>query len=451
MVSEISRDVLDILVVDDEPSIRKMLGMWLESSHHRVTIASNPKEALAFAARTPFDLAFVDLRLGTLSGMDLLLDLMRESPWLRIVVITAFATIDTAVEAVKRGAMDYLPKPFSAEQVDLAVKRVVDTRRLERSIGELGGVSGTGVAELDLDSNDPAMQRTFHRAQQVAKGNANVLLQGESGTGKGVLARLIHRWSARSTKQFGVISCPSLSAELLESELFGHTQGAFTGALREKVGRVETCDGGTLFLDEIGDLPSALQPKLLRFLQDREFERVGDTQTRHADVRVISATHVDLDKAILQERFREDLLYRLNVVQLRIPPLRERKADLIPLAEHLLAYFAAQAHRPGLHFSTGAKHLLEVHPWPGNVRELRNVIERTVIFAEAETIEADDLGLQQSAKLVSPALGRMQSLEAVEEVHIRHVIANTPSLEEAARTLDIDIATLWRKRRKYNI
>jgi NtrC-family two-component system response regulator AlgB len=428
-----------------------MFTLWLESGGHRVVTAAAPKEALLAALQVPFDLAFVDLRLGVQSGMDLIPALLQQSPWLRIVVVTAFASIDTAVEAVKRGAMDYLPKPFSPGQIDLLLKRVLDSRQLERRMGEVRGSSGEGVPELDLDSRNPLMQRVLHRAQQVAKSDASVLLRGESGTGKGVIARLIHQWSPRSLKPFGVISCPSLSQELLESELFGHAQGAFTGALRDKPGRVETCDRGTLFLDEIGDLPFALQPKLLRFLQDREFERVGESRTRRADVRVVAATNVDLEKAVPAGRFREDLLYRLNVVQLSIPSLRERKVDIVALAQHLLAYFGAQGPRRGLHFSAAALQLLEAHPWPGNVRELRNVVERAVIFAEGEEIDADHLGLQQSAKLVSPALGKMQTLEAMEEAHIRHVIAHTESLEQAAQVLQIDIATLWRKRRKFNM
>jgi two-component system, NtrC family, response regulator AlgB len=444
-------DLLDILIVDDEPSIRKMLAMWLECAGHRVTTAASPKEALATAGKATFDMAFVDLRLGMQNGMDLIPELRKQSPWMRIVVITAHAAISSAVEAMHRGAMDYLPKPFGMEQVELVVHRVAEVRRLERQVAVLQDAAGQSPPDLEITSKNRSMQQVFHRAQQVAKSEATVLLRGESGTGKGVLARLIHQWSSRREKAFGVVSCPSLSPELLESELFGHVKGAFTGAARDTLGRVATCDGGTLFLDEVGDLPLQLQPKLLRFIQDRQYERVGEAVTRTANVRVVAATNINLEDAIEAGAFREDLLYRLNVVQLQVPPLRERREDIVPLAERLLIYFAAQAHRPLMTFTAEARQVLEAHAWPGNVRELRNVVERAVIFAEGTQIGVESLGLHQTAKLVSPALGRLQSLEAMEEVHIQHVIGATASLEEAAKVLEIDIATLWRKRRKYGI
>lgn len=444
-------NTLDILVVDDEPSIRKMLAMWLETGGHRVLTATGVKEALGAANKQPFDLAFVDLRLGTQSGLDLIPELLKNSPWLKIVVVTAFAAIDTAVEAIKRGAMDYLPKPFDAAQVDLVVQKVLDVHKLENQIAALQGANDGAPAELSVDSKNPGMQRIFHRARQAARSDATILLRGENGTGKGVLARLVHQWSPRAGKPFGVVSCPSLSAELLESELFGHVKGAFTGAVKDNPGRIAACDGGTLFLDEIGDLPAQLQPKLLRFLQDREYEHVGDTVTRRGNVRVIAATNVDLEKAVAEGHFRQDLLYRLNVVQLVLPPLRERAEDIVDLAERVLAHVCALANRPVVHLTPDAKHLLQVHPWPGNVRELRNVLERAIIFAEGSQINAEQLGLDSAQKLVSPALGKLQSLEAMEEQHIRHVVSIAPSLDEAARILDIDIATLWRKRRKYGI
>ncbi len=444
---------LDVLVVDDEPSIRKMLAMWLDAGGHRVHSASAPKEALALAAKVSFDMAFVDLRLGNQSGLELIPELLKTSPWLKIVVITAYAAIDTAVEAVKRGAMDYLPKPFSTEQVDLLLRRVTELRQLEQKLAALGGSEpGNGaLGDVQLETRNPAMQQVLHRAQQVAKSEATVLIRGDNGTGKGVVARLIHQWSPRAAGPFGVVSCPSLPPELLESELFGHAKGAFTSAVRDHPGRVAACEGGTLFLDEIGDLPPLLQPKLLRFIQDHEYEHVGEAVTRRANVRVITATNLDLEAAVKAGRFREDLFYRLNVVELRIPPLRQRPQDIIPLAERFLATFAIQSHKTLAGFTERAVQVMEQHDWPGNVRELRNCVERGVIFCEQSHVDVEHLGLHQAAAALSPALGQRQTLEATEEAHIRHIIRTTASLEEAAKVLDIDIATLWRKRRKYGI
>jgi NtrC-family two-component system response regulator AlgB len=442
--------VLDVLIVDDEPSIRKMLAMWLDGGGHRVQSASSPKDALSLAAKISFDMAFVDLRLGNQSGLELIPELLKVSPWLKIVVITAFAAIETAVEAVKKGAMDYLPKPFSAEQVDLLLKRVIDVRQVEQKLAALDSSSGP-LGQVYLETRSPAMQQVLHRALQVAKSEATVLIRGENGTGKGVIARLIHQWSPRSAGPFGVVSCPSLPPELLESELFGHVKGAFTGAVRDNPGRVALCEKGTLLLDEIGDLPPLLQPKLLRFIQDHEYEHVGEPATRRADVRVITATNIDLETAVKAGKFREDLFYRLNVVELRIPPLRDRPQDILPLAERFLATFAIQSHKALAGFTDRAIQVMEQHVWPGNVRELRNCIERGVIFCEHSRVDVEHLGLQQAAEKLSPALGQKQTLEAIEEAHIRHIVRTTSSLEEAAKVLYIDIATLWRKRRKYGI
>jgi len=440
------------LVVDDEPSIRKMLAMWLDAGGHRVQSAASGKDARALAAKISFDMAFVDLRLGTESGLELIPELLKSSPWLKIVVITAYAAIDTAVEAVKKGAMDYLPKPFGMEQAELLVRRVLELRQLEQKLAALGGGGEDGsAAEAHLETRSPAMQQVLHRAQQVAKSEATVLIRGENGTGKGVVARLIHQWSPRASAPLGVVSCPSLPAELLESELFGHVKGAFTGAVKDHPGRIAACEGGTLLLDEIGDLPPLLQPKLLRFIQDHAYEHVGEAVARRANVRVIAATNLNLEAAVKAGRFREDLFYRLNVVELRIPPLRERPQDVLPLAERFLATFALQSHKTLAGFTDRAVQVMEQHDWPGNVRELRNCVERGVIFCEQSHVDVEHLGLHEAAARLSPALGQRQTLEATEEAHIRHIVRTTASLEEAAKVLDIDIATLWRKRRKYGI
>jgi NtrC-family two-component system response regulator AlgB len=295
------------------------------------------------------------------------------------------------------------------------------------------------------------MQRVVELAQRVAPSEATVLLRGESGTGKTALARMIHAWSPRAAKPMGTISCPSVSSELLESELFGHRKGAFTGAVRDNPGRIAACEGGTLFLDEIGDLPPPLQPKLLRVVQEKEYERVGDAATRRADIRLIAATHLDLEDAVKGGRFREDLYYRLAVIQITIPPLRARPDDIAPLAGRLLAFHARVHHRTFLGFTDEAAAALQSYPWPGNVRELSNVIERAAILCRTERIGAEDLSAISPPAAAAPKIGDSLSLDRIEEEHIRRVLAAAKSLREAANILGIDQATLWRRRKKYSI
>ncbi|HLP41290.1 MAG TPA: sigma-54 dependent transcriptional regulator [Fibrobacteria bacterium] len=441
---------LNILIVDDEANIRKTLAMALEVSGHRVTAVSNGKDGLLQASMQSFDLIFLDLRLGTEKGTDYIPEFIATSPWIKIVVITAHATVETAVEAIRRGAVDYLPKPFTPAQVKAIVDRAAETKRAEAKEAALR-MDESVEPGTDLDSKSPAMQRVLALARQVAPTEAGVLIRGESGTGKSVLARLIHSWSARSSKHFGVVSCPTLSPELLESELFGHAKGAFTGALRDHPGRIAALNGGTLFLDEIGDLPVQVQPKLLRFLQDREYERVGGTVTHKADIRVLAASNLDLEGLARVGRFREDLLYRLNVFQIELPPLRDRVEDIPILAHRFLAFYAGRYRKQFLGFSEEALVAMKAHPWVGNIRELRNVIERTAIIAQGSEIGPLEMGLKRGAGATPIQIGAAIPLDTVEEAHIRHVLASTKSLEEAARILGIDAATLWRRRKKYGI
>jgi two-component system, NtrC family, response regulator AlgB len=444
-------DSLNILVVDDEPNIRKTLKISLEAEGHRVTAVGNPEVALSEVDRGVFDLALVDLRLGVKSGLDLIPKLSSTCSGMKIVVITAFASIDTAVEAMRRGAFDYLAKPFTHDQVTVITKKVADIRRLEQKVWALQERLQEVVPETDLTSRNLAMQRTLAMAQRVADSEATVLIRGESGTGKTILARAIHSWSRRAKKNFGVISCPTLSQELLESELFGHAKGAFTGALRDHPGRLAACDGGTLLLDEIGDLPLTLQPKLLRLLQEKEYERVGEVTIRKADIRILAATNVDLEAAVKKGHFREDLWYRLAVVEILLPPLRERREDILPLAANLLTFFARQNHRRNLKLSEEAMQALEAWDWPGNVRELRNAVERAVLLSSGESIGVEHLTKKSPQRNLEVNLGNLVSLEKIEESHIRQVLAVTSSLEEAARVLGMDPATLWRRRKKYGI
>ncbi len=441
---------LKVLVVDDEPQIRKTLSISLETDGHTVSAVGTGVDAVAEAARLPFDLAFVDLRLGpTISGIDLIPELLAQSPWLSVVIITAHGSIDTAVETMRRGAVDYLTKPFTPAQVRLVVERVARVRALEQRVAGLEG-SRAKEPDADLDSENAAVRRATLLARQAAATEATILLRGESGTGKGVLARAIHAWSPRLGRPFATVSCPTLSPELLESELFGHAKGAFTGATRDNPGRVAGCEGGTLFLDEIGDLPLPLQPKLLRFIQDREYERVGESRTRRADVRLVTATNVDLDAAVTAGRFRQDLLYRINVIQVDLPPLRDRAEDVTKLADRFLRQLAGR--RPILGFSPDADAALRGYPWPGNIRELRNVVERATILCQGDWITPDHLpaGLAIVAK-TEVTLGDRIPLEQIEEIHIRRILSKTRSLDEAAAVLGVDLATLWRRRKKYGI
>ena len=443
---------LNVLVVDDEMNIRKALGACLEADGHRVVSVGTAVDANDAVARRSFDVAFVDLVIGKDSALDLIPSLLAAAPWMKIIVITAYASVDTAVESMKRGATDYLSKPFTPAQVAVAVSKVAEIRALEQKVAGLQEAAGQS-GPIDLSSTSPAMQRTVTLARQVAPSDVAVLIRGESGTGKGVLARAVHSWSPRADKPFAVVACPSLSAELLESELFGHVKGAFTGAMRDNPGRIAMSEGGTLFLDEIGDLPLALQPKLLRFLQDRQFERVGDHTTRTADVRVITATNVDLEQAMRKGRFREDLLYRINVIQLEIPPLRERPDDVVETAERMLVHLGRQHRKPTLALSPAARDALRAYAWPGNVRELRNVIERAVIICQGDKVDVEQLMLSAapaSARRL-PSIGDPIPMEKIEELHIRAVIASTPSIERASQVLGMDTVTLWRRRKRYGM
>src|SRR5262245_33742317 len=444
---------MNILLIDDDQSLRKTIRMALETMHHRVTEAGDGAQAQEFLGHTLFDVSFLDLKLGREKGLDLLLTLLRLAPGLAIVVITAYATIETAVEAMRRGALDFLPKPFTPEELRRVLERVVRIRRLESHVEELEDQVRSIVPEADLQTAEPAMQHAVDMAFRAGPTEATILLRGESGTGKGVLARAIHARSQRAAAPFITVNCPSLSAELLESELFGHVRGAFTGAVQDTEGKVAAAEGGTLFLDEVGDLPLALQPKLLRLLQEKRYERVGETRTRICDVRIVAATNRDLRTSVAKGSFREDLLYRLNVIEIELPALRQRQNDVLFLAEHLLRFFAKQVGKPGCTLTPEAREALLKYPWPGNVRELRNAIERGVILAEGLEVGLSDLPAQIGAALPAGLieLGGGVTLDQLEAEHIRRVLANTPTMEEAAQVLGIDPSTLYRKRKRHGL
>jgi len=446
------RSQLRVLVVDDDKNIRLTLGACLEGMGCGVSLAATGEAALAALAQQPHELAFLDLRLGTASGLELLPRLLAESPGLSVVIVTAHAAVDSAVRAIQGGAADYLAKPFTPEQIRYVVRRLSEARGTRRLLLQLEQDLRDSVPEVDLETESPALRGVLDTVARAALSDAPVLLRGESGTGKGVLARALHAQSPRAARPFVVVNCPTLSGELLASELFGHARGAFTGAVRDQPGRVEAAEGGTLFLDEIAEIAPELQAKLLRFLQEREFERVGETRTRRADVRIVAATNRDLAADVAAGRFREDLYWRLAVVEIRVPPLRDRPEDVLRLARRFLAFFDRAAGRRAQTLAPETERALLAHGWPGNVRELRNAMERCAILWPADVVEPAALPEHIDVRgEPGPRVGGDFTLEQLEREHVLRVLARAPILEDAARILGIDDSTLWRKRKRYGL
>jgi NtrC-family two-component system response regulator AlgB len=442
---------LDVLVIDDEKNIRMSMRVCLEGLGCNVAEAASAAAAKAAVDRRHFDLAFLDLRLHEADGLQLLPELLAVAPDLDVVIVTAYATVPTAVEAIQKGARDFLPKPFVPAQIRRLVERVAARRVLEREVDDLKSRLGEAAPEVTFETAASKMRALLALLDKAAQHDVPVLLQGENGTGKSALARRLHGKSARAAAPFVVINCPTLSEELLASELFGHARGAFTGAVKDQPGRVEAAAGGTLFLDEIGELPPTLQAKLLRFLQEKQFERVGETHTRHADVRIVAATNRDLGSDVAAGRFREDLLYRLNTFELTVPPLRDRREDILPLAQRFAAFFARTSPRPSLTLTPAAETALVGYAWPGNLRELRNAIERAAILAVGDRLGPELLPdrISGASHAGGPWLGGDFSLEQIEREHILRVVARYDKVDDAAHVLGIDASTLWRKRKRY--
>jgi DNA-binding NtrC family response regulator len=378
-----------VLVVDDDPDILELLSDRLQLMRFDVTCAKDGQEALTLLRQEASPLTLLDLQLPRLSGLEVLQAIRKEGLETTVIVITAWGTPERAVEAMRAGAYDFIPKPLDPAHLEVVINKALERESLRaenwRLHSELEGMDRPMVGQ------GPAIQALIRTAQQAAASNATVLLRGESGTGKEILARAIHGWSPRHAAPLVIVSCVALSEELLESELFGHEKGAFTGAHQRKRGKVELADGGTLFLDEIGDIRPTLQAKLLRLLQEHEFERVGGTRPIQVDVRFIAATNADLEQAMKQGKFRQDLYYRLNVVPLALPPLRARKEDIEILAQHFVAKYCSELKRPPRAISPAALAVLRQYDWPGNVRELENAIERAVVLAPGPDIGPGDL------------------------------------------------------------
>lgn len=438
-----------LLIVDDEKNIRARLVTFFESCGYEMRNAGSGREALDLLAAAPADVVLTDYRMAELNGLELLQRIKRDHPEIAVILMTAYATVENAVDVMKAGAYDYVAKPFSLGQIQHVVERALEMRNLR---AENRALRDTLEERPLLASNNRAMRQLLDIARQAAASEATILLTGESGTGKNVLARQIHLWSSRADRPFITVNCTTLSEHLLESELFGHVRGAFTGAVKDKPGRIEAADKGTVFLDEIGDLTPALQTKFLRFVQEQSFERVGGTATFQVDVRIIAASNRDLPAEVAAHHFREDLYYRLNVIALRALPLRERPEDILPLAEQLLRSAALRNRRPELHFSPEAAAVLTHYRWPGNVRELRNAVERAAVLATGSLITPEQFPDALFGESIAAATtSASASLEEIERDHISRVLSESPTLEDAAQALGINVSTLWRKRKRYKL
>jgi NtrC-family two-component system response regulator AlgB len=449
---------MDFLVIDDDKTFRDATCFLIEECGHYAEGAGAGADALAALKEDKFDAVLLDVNLGRENGLDLLTELQKQSPQTPVVMFTAQGSIKVAVEAMRRGAVDFLEKPFQREQFMTVLGRLQRLRQLSQRIQQLEQeVTETRKQSVEpiFDFTTPIMKEAVEVLVRAAKTPASVLILGESGTGKSVAAKAVHQQSHLADKPFVTVSCPSLSKELLESELFGHVKGSFTGAIKDHWGKVKFAEGGTLFLDEIGDLPLEIQPKLLRLLQEKEYERLGENVTRTSNVRVIAATNRDLKKRVAEGLFREDLYFRLNVITVEIPPLRTREADLVTFAEYYAKVFAKQCGRDINGFTPEALASIRTHNWPGNLRELRNAIERAVILSKTDKIGRTDLPAEITGTNADeqrlPEIGSLVSLEQLEELHLRKVLERVPKLIEAAEVLGIDQATLYRKRKKIGL
>jgi len=455
---------MQFLIIDDDKTFRDAACVLVEDGGHTAESAATGDDGLSRLKEDEFDAVLLDMRLGAECGLDILSEIQKQHPRIPVVMLTAEGSIPLAVEAMRRGAADFLEKPFLREPFVVVLARLQKLRRMGQRIEKLereATETRRERVEPIFDFSVPAMSEVMDILKRAAGTPASVLILGESGTGKSVAARAVHAMSHLADRPFVTVSCPSLSKELLESELFGHVKGSFTGAVKDHWGKVRSAEGGTLFLDEIGDLPLEIQPKLLRLLQEREYERLGENVTRRADIRFIAATNRDLKQKVAEGSFREDLFFRLNVITVVMPPLRNRQGDLLRFADHYLKYFATQCGRRKTGLTDDAATRLLAHTWPGNLRELRNAIERAVILARGDVVTASDLPID----LPGPSVGGSQpvkagvviptgakvTLEALEEAHIRQVLSLASSLVEAAEILGIDQATLYRKRKKLGL
>jgi len=457
------KEKMQILVVEDNETMREGMIKILEKEGYKVYGASSGVEGISTLANRRCDLVITDFKMTGLDGLELLNKIKRDFQDTEVIVITAYGTIELAVEAMKSGAWDFMTKPFSKDELKLKVERVLEIINQRSVVRRLADENRYLRDEVEIRFNygeivgeSRKMKSVYRAIEKVTKSDSSVLIYGESGTGKELVARAIHNNSLRKNGPFIRVNCGALAEGVLESELFGHERGAFTGALRRKKGRFELADHGTLFLDEIGDIPMGTQVKLLRVLQEREFERVGGEETIKVDVRVIAATHRNLKEDVNRERFREDLYYRLHILPIELPPLRERKEDIPLLANHFLKKIGTELNKPDLIISKEAIQRLIIYDWPGNVRELENAIERAVVLSEENTIGPEDFNFMffenSGTKIAGNNLKLQESLNRFEKKLIENaLIASGGIKSRAAKMLGIKESTLYYKMEKYGI
>lgn len=441
-----------ILVVDDEPAMRLLLSSVLKEEGHDVAAAASGEEALQLIAKRHYHLVLTDLKMPGISGLELLEQVKRDDPGTAVIILTAFGTVEGAVEAMRMGAVHYLLKPLSnPEELRLSVRRVLEEQRVTDEATTLRQATEAVFPFGEIVAGDGKMQAALELGRSVAPTDATVLITGETGTGKELMARAIHHWSPRAEQSFVAVNCAALAESLLESELFGHEKGAFTGAVGQRRGRFELAHGGTLLLDEVGEMTHALQSKLLRVLQEGTFERVGGTKTVTVDVRVVAATNRDLQRLVAERVFREDLYYRLSVFPILLPPLRDRPADILPLAARILQQANRRFGKRIVGFADEVPALLQDYAWPGNIRELQNVVERAVILCREERIPSALLHFPVSPPALSSGAPKTTLRELEREAILAALAAHKGNRRKAADQLGIGLRTLYARLREYGI
>ncbi len=452
---------LNILLIDDEPLMRMTVQDALESEGYRVSVVETGQKGLALLRKDPFDILITDLKLPDLDGLQILKEVKMTHPEIQVILITAYGSIDSAVTAMKEGASDYLTKPFSMDELLLIIQRLVRIKQLEEENLRLKEKMEERYGLEGLIGKSPQMQKIYDLIETISQTDTTVLIQGESGTGKEMVANAIHFRSLRKNGPFVKVNCSALPETLLETELFGHEKGAFTGALRQRKGRFELAHEGTLFLDEVGEVSPAVQVKLLRVLQERQFERVGGNETISVNVRLICATQKDLKEEIQKGSFREDLYYRLNVVPISLPPLRERREDILLLTEHFIKKFSKKMGKEVSGISEEAQNLLLKYPFPGNIRELENMIERAIALLKGRIIQVEDLPeelygqqpiIQEICKKIQEPRPLAQAVNLFEKEYIQSILQKTKGKKgQAAEILGISRKTLWEKIKELEI
>jgi DNA-binding NtrC family response regulator len=448
------KNIWPILIVDDEEVMSESMAAWLREDGYRADTAANGRRAVELAAATDYAIYFVDLKMpGGLDGIETMMEIRRLRPEASIIIITAYATVDTAIQAMKEGAQEYIVKPCNPQEISLLVSRILKLKKLQRENAILRKKINRQYHHRDIITKSPKMEEILTLARDIASLRSTVLIRGESGTGKELVARAIHYSGDRAGKPFITVSCAALTETLLESELFGYEKGAFTGAAAQTRGKFEMADGGTIFLDEIGDISPKLQADLLRVLQERCFYRVGGSEEVRVDVRVIAATNKELAEEVRLGRFRDDLFYRLNVIEIRIPPLRSRREDIPLLAEHFVDRISHELGKEVSGISQGALKLLLDHDWPGNVRELENVIERAIVTSRNGTLAESDFAWLRRA--FGPQTEWQVPDVPLAELERRAIVSalerNQGNVKEAAAALGIDRSTLYDKLKRYEI